>query len=156
MIFCFSITQTIHGDTWSNISWPYDIDLCVMKRRSAWRPVISPYILKTIWWINVKLLDNKSVRRNLWPKMNVSHSDLYFTISNFVLYLEDYLIYEGHTWDIGSIWHKDWPHKIYVGLWPMFHGAVILLNIFKIIWWINITVGIMDQCDTKIDLIKYM
>ena len=32
------------------------------------------------------------------------------------------------------------------------HGLMILLNIFKIIWWMNI----MDQCDTKIDLIKYM
>ena len=28
---------------------------------------------------------------------------------------------------------------------------VILLNIFKIIWWMNIIVGIMDQCDTNID-----
>ena len=29
-------------------------------------------------------------------------------------------------------------------------------NIFKIIWWMNIIVGILDQCDTKIDLIKYV
>ena len=33
---------------------------------------------------------------------------------------------------------------------------MILLNIFKIIWWMNIIVGIMDQCDTYIDLTKYM
>ena len=29
-------------------------------------------------------------------------------------------------------------------------GLVILLNSFKIIWWVNIIVGILDQCD------KYM
>ena len=40
--------------------------------------------------------------------------------------------------------------------WTIFHGLVIFLNIFKIIWWMNIIIGIMDQCDTKIDLIKYM
>ena len=33
--------------------------------------------------------------------------------------------------------------------WPIFHGLVILLNTFLIIWWINIKVGIMDQCDTS-------
>ena len=33
---------------------------------------------------------------------------------------------------------------------------MILLNIFKIIWWMNIIVGIMDQCDTKIDLMLYV
>ena len=38
----------------------------------------------------------------------------------------------------------------------MFHGLVILLNIVKIIWWMNIIVGVMDQCDTYIDLTKYM
>ena len=32
----------------------------------------------------------------------------------------------------------------------------MMLNIFKIIWWMNIIVGIMDQCDTYIDLTKYM
>ena len=36
----------------------------------------------------------------------------------------------------------------YKSTWPILHGLVILLNIFKIIWWMNIIVGIMDQCDT--------
>ena len=46
----------------------------------------------------------------------------------------------------------------YSSIWPtyIFHGLVILLNIFKIIWCINIIIGIMNQCDTKIDLIKYV
>ena len=33
--------------------------------------------------------------------------------------------------------------------------TAILLNILKDIWWMNIF-GLMDQCDTKIDLIKNM
>ena len=36
--------------------------------------------------------------------------------SDFTLYLEDCLMDEGHTWYNGSVWHKDWPHKIYIDL----------------------------------------
>ena len=32
--------------------------------------------------------------------------------------------------------------KINMSTWSIFHGLVILLNIFKIIWWMNIIVGI--------------
>ena len=24
---------------------------------------------------------------------------------------------EGHTWFNGSVWHKAWPHKLYVGIY---------------------------------------
>ena len=54
------------------------------------------------------------------------------------------------------MWHKDWPHQVYVGQWPIFYGPVILLLIWKTVWWRNIVFGVMDQCDTKIDLVKYM
>ena len=115
--------------------------------------------------------------------------------SHFALYLENYLMDEGHTLANGSMWHKDWPHKIYVGQWPIFRGPVILLilkavlmEIFGImdhcdrkvgliktdvgewpifhgpvilpyiltIWWMKVTLDIVDQCDTKIDHIKYI
>ena len=59
-----------------------------------------------------------------------------------------------HTWCNRSVWHKDWPHKMYVG--PIFHGPVILPYIFKTIWWMKVTLDILDQCDTKIDHIKYI
>ena len=60
-------------------------------------------------------------------------------LSDFALYmyLEDYLMDECHTWDNGSVWHKNWPHTIYVGQWPTFHGPAIL-HILKTSWWINI------------------
>ena len=63
---------------------------------------------------------------------------------------------EHHCWYIGSVWHKDWPHQGYAGQWPIFYGPVILLHILKTIWWRNVVLGIMDQCDTKIDLLKYI
>ena len=57
--------------------------------------------------------------------------------------------------DNETVWPKLWPQSKYKSTWPIFHGLVILLNIFKIIWWM-IIVGIMDPCDTYIDLTKYM
>ena len=33
----------------------------------------------------------------------------------FLLYLEDNWMDKYHNWDHGSVWHKDRPHKIYVG-----------------------------------------
>ena len=58
--------------------------------------------------------------------------------------------------DNETAWIKLWPQDKYRSPWPIFHGLVILLNIFKITWWMNIIVGIMDQCDTEIDLIKFI
>ena len=72
---------------------------------------------------------------SLWPRNNPTYISW---SSDFVIYIEDYFIYEGHTWDIGSVLRKDWPHKIPVDHWPIFHGLGILLNIFKIIWWMTI------------------
>ena len=63
---------------------------------------------------------------------------------------------EHHNWYNGSVWHIDWPYQVYVGQWSIFYGPAILLHILKTIWWRNVVVGIMDQCDSMIDLVKYM
>ena len=79
--------------------------------------------------------------QTFYLKINVCHYDLYFTVqwfclisqrlfdgcvsyfqiilwsSDFASYLEDYLIEKCCTWDNGSVWHKDWSCKIYVGQW---------------------------------------
>ena len=90
-------------------------------------------------------------------KINVGHCDLYFMVQRFCL------IYSKTIWwmivifsDNETVWHRDWPHQVYVGQWPIFYGPVILLLIWKTILWRNIVFGIMDQCDTKIDLVKYI
>ena len=63
---------------------------------------------------------------------------------------------EHHSWYNGSLWHIHWPYQVYVGHWPIFYGPAILLHILKTIWWRNVVLGIMDHCDSKIDLVKYM
>ena len=87
-------------------------------------------------------------------KINVGQHDLLFHGLMILLNILDYLMDEGHSWYNRSVWHKDWPHQVYVGQWPLFYGPVILHHILKTIWWRNVVLGIMDQCDTKIDLVK--
>ena len=96
--------------------------------------------------------DNGSMWHKGWPHWTDVGQWL-----DFVSYLEDYLMDEGHTcrWYNGSVWYKDWPHKIYVGKWSIFCVSDFT-KYFEGYWWINIIFGLMDQCDTKISLIKYM
>ena len=119
-----------------------------------------------VWWfclISWRLFDGEILYLGYWisvtqrlASLNRCGSVTYISwSSNFALYLEDYLI-DGHTWYNGSVWHKGWPHKIYIGEWPIFHGPVILPYISKTIWWMKVILDIMDQCDTKIDHIKYI
>ena len=60
------------------------------------------------------------------------------------------------SWSNESVWQRDWPHQVHVGQWPIFYRQAILFHILKTIWWRNIVFGVMDQCDIKIDLVKYM
>ena len=63
---------------WPDV-WPKN------KCRSLWHifhgPVILPYILKTIWCMNILIWDFESV----WPEINVGHCDLYFMVQWFCL-----------------------------------------------------------------------
>ena len=79
--------------------------------------------------------------------------DLYFLVWWFCLIPLN--LYD-HSWYVGSVWRKDWPHQVYVGQWPIFYGPVVWLHILKTIWWRSVVLGIMDQCDSKIDLLRYM
>ena len=102
-------------------------------------------------------LVNGSVWTQRLTLPNIFRSGTYISwFSDFAWHLEDYLMDEGHTLDNGSMWHKDWLHQIYLGQWPIFHGPVIWLNILETVWWRNVILGIMDQFDTKIDLMKYI
>ena len=76
-------------------------------------------------------------------KIKVGHCDLYFMVQwlflipwrlcmNIIIW--DYESVWPDAWpqnkcrtlDNGSVWHKDWPLKIYVGQWPIFHHPLIL------------------------------
>ena len=117
-------------------------------------PVILPYNCKTIWWMKfiLDIMDQCDTKIDhikyigQWPTF---HGPV---ILPYILKTIWWL----KALDNGSVWHIDWPHKIYVGQWPLFCGAVILLYIFNTIWWWNIIFGIIDQCDTKVGIIKQM
>ena len=139
---------------WPDV-WPQNI--C----RTLWpifhSPVILPCILTTIQWLNIIFLEYESVYDPIfYLKINVGHCELYFMVQWLCLIAWTVSCMKIIIWDYESVWPKPWPQNKYRSTWPIFHGLVILLNIFKIIWWMNIIIGIMDQCDTKIDLIKYM
>ena len=78
--------ETTFADSWSDMARSCDIDLWVMKWRSAWPifhgPVTLLYILKTVWCLNIILWDYDP-RFDL--KINVGHCDLYFIVQWFCL-----------------------------------------------------------------------
>ena len=118
------------------------------KCRTLWPifhgPVILCYILKTIWCLNIILGIMGQYDRTFDLKINVCHCDVYFMIHWF------FLISKITWWmsiiflDNETVWHDLWPQNKYRSTSPIFHGLVILLNIFKIIWWVNIIVGVLD------------
>ena len=117
----------------------------------SWSSVLS-YISKTVWMMSVIFSDNDTVWPKLWPQSKYSSywpvfHGLVILLNIFKIILMD----EHHSWYNVSVWHKDWPHQVCVGQWPIFYGPVSL----KTIWWRNVVFGIMDQCDSNIDLIKY-
>ena len=54
--------------------------------------------------------------------------------SEFVLYLEDYLMCEHPYLGYESVWPNVWPHSKCKSLLPIFHSPVILPYILKTIW----------------------
>ena len=103
-------------------------DLCFMVQ---WFCI---YILKTIWWMNVKLWHTDSVWHNIWTK-NVGHSDLYFLVQWFCLIFLKTLIYTNIVvcYDV-PVWHKLWP--LYRSHWPY----------FMVHWFCLISWGLFDGC----------
>ena len=88
--------------------------------------VILLNIFKFIWWVNmiVGILDQCDTKTE---SSSICRSVTYILWSiDFVPYLEECAMEKCCTWDNGPVWHKDWPLKIYMGQWPIFHGPLIL------------------------------
>ena len=118
-----------------------------MKWRSAWpifpSPVILPYILKTIWCMNIILWDYESVWPNVWPQ-NKCRSLTQWSIFHgpvILLYILKTIWYMNTILRNYELWPDVWPQNICRTLWPIFHGPVILPDIFKTIQWLNIILG---------------
>ena len=72
VFFYFSVMERTYADSWSDMAQPCDMDLWVMKWRSAWPvfhgPVILSYILKTIWCMYIILWEYESEWHDVWPQ----------------------------------------------------------------------------------------
>ena len=142
---------------WPDV-WPQN------KCRSLWSifqgPVILPYILKSIWCMNIMLCDYESVWHNIWPKNKwralwpTFHGPVILPYiswsSDFALYLSWRLIdiWTPYFWIKSQYNPNVWPQNICSTLWPIFRGPVILPYILKTIHWLNI----MSQYDLTSDL----
>ena len=102
-------------------------------------PVILPYILKTIQWLNIILWDYESVWRNIWTQ-NICRSlwPIFYGPLNLPYILKTVWSMNIILWDYESVRHNIWPRNKCRWLWPIFHGPVILPYILNSIWWMNV------------------
>ena len=124
-----------------------------IKCRSLWPifhgPLILPYILKTIWCINIILWDYESVWPDVWPRNKcrslwpIFHCPVILPFILKTVWCINIIIR-----DYESVWPNIWPQNKCLSLWPIFNDPVILPYILKTIWCINIILWdyLMDEC----------
>ena len=120
-------------------------------------PVIFPYILNVIWCMNINIWDCESVWSDSWPKSKCRSLWHIFHGLVILCYILKTIWCMTHSWGLCdlyfiSLWFcllsptiwwlsviftyndtvrpKLWPQSKYKSAWPIFHGLVILLNIF--------------------------
>ena len=100
--------------------------------------MILPYILKTIWCMNIILQDYESLwvwpdigpQYKCWSLWPIFHGPVILPyILKTIWYMNTIL------WDYESGWPDVWPQNKCRSLWPIFHGPVILPYILKTIWY---------------------
>ena len=111
------------------------IDLWIMKWKSAWpifhSPVILPYILKTIWCMNIiPTVWPQNKCRSLWL---IFHGPVILSYILNSVWCMNILLR-----DYESVWPDVWPTNKCRSLWSIFHGPVILPYILKTIWCMSI------------------
>ena len=100
----------------SDMTKPCDMDLWVMKWRSAWPifhgPVILPYILKTICCMNIILLDCHSAWPDVWPQNKsrslwpIFHGPVILPYILKAIWCMNIIL-----WDYESVWPDVWPQN---------------------------------------------
>ena len=140
-----------YQSVWPNI-WPQN------KCRSLWPifhfPVILPYILKSIWCMNIILWNYETVWQDIWPKINVGHCDLYFLVQWFYLVswrLFD-IIYEHHTIGLWVSMTRCLTSKYLLDTDLYFMVQWFCLISWKLFSGWTSYLGIMSQYDPTFDL----
>ena len=118
--------ETTYADSWSDSTHPCDMDMWVMKWRSAWpifhSPVILPCILKTIWCMYIILWECESV----WPDVSPQN----YCRSLWPIFHGPVIL----SYILKTVWCMNIIIWDYETVWPIFHGPVILRYILKTIW----------------------
>ena len=116
-------------------------------------PVILPYSLKTIWYMNSIHWDYESVWPDVWPQnicrtlWPIFHCPVILPcILNTIQWMN--IILSEYEW----VWPNFWPQNKCRSLWPIFYSPVILCYIFKTIWCVNIRLGDYGSGSLKFDL----
>ena len=113
-------------------------------------PVILPYILKTVWCMNIILQDYESVWPDIWPQNKCrSLWPIYHGPVILPYILKTIWYMNTIPRDYESVWPDIWPQNKCRSLWPLFHGPVILPYILKTVWCMNfilLSQGRFDQC----------
>ena len=126
-ISCMNIIIWDYESVWPD-AWPQN------KYRSPWFYVIS-WRLFDVWTSSLGIMGQYDWTFDL--KINVCHFDLYFMVHWFCLISQTIWWMSVILLGNETVWHKLWSQNKYRSTWPILHGLVILLNIFKIIWWMN-------------------
>ena len=118
--------------------------MCIKSQDEVMRPLFT----SKFWpkWVvcptatSIKIMKNvhKISVKKLWPKNNVGHSDVYFTVQWFSFISWRLLWMNIKLLDNESVWCNHWPQSICRSQLPLFHGPVNLPHISKTIWWMNI------------------
>ena len=144
VIWCMNILIWDYESVWPN-NLKINVGHCDLYFMVQWF-CVTAWRLFDVWTSYFGIMGQHDLTFDL--KINVGLCDIFHGpvilsyISNTVWCLR--VIFS----DNETVWPTLWLQSNYKPTWPIFHGLVILLNIFKIIWWMNIIVGIVDQCVT--------
>ena len=125
-IWCMSILISDYESVWPDV-WPkINVGHCDLYFMVHWFCIIS-WRLFDVWASLFRIMNQYDPTFDL--KINVGHCDLYFMVQWF--FVISPRLFDGCVSYFQIMWLKFWPQNKYRSTWPIFHGLVILLNIFQ-------------------------
>ena len=143
----FCVTSWGLFDVWTSYFWDYGSvwhiwpqnkcrSLTYISWSSDFALYLEDYLMFQHHYLGLRVRNPKFWPRNkcrsMWP---VFHGPVTLSYISKTVWCMSVIIYFQTVWP--KLWYQICQHDL-----------VILLTIFKIIWWMNIIVGIMAQCDT--------
>ena len=135
VFYFFPVMEKTYADSWSDmwhelVGHEVKVSMTYILRSSD-----LPYILKTIWYMNIIVRDNGLVWHDIWPQNKcrslwpIFHDPVILPYTLKTIWCMTIII-----WDNESVWPEIWPQNKYRSLWPIFrtlwpivHGPVICL-----------------------------